>query len=97
MTESSQGVVFVCPPEPRGTLSLETRLSVGFGYVTVERDGERVWQGDNWQKKLKSVERQARREPGRWTVEFYGPMIGTTYERQARDEWVLIARNEGFA
>lgn len=96
--ERTEGVMFVCPPPPKESLSLETRLCVGFGWVSARRDGETVWQGDNGQKKLKSVERQARREPDRkWTVEFYGPMIGTTYERQARDTWVLIDRNDGFA
>lgn len=95
VTESG---VIACPPPPKKTLSLETRLCVGFGYVTVMADDERIWQGDDEFKKLKSVERRARREPNRrWTVEFYGPLSGHTFERQARDTWVLIASNEGFA
>lgn len=77
---------------------METRLYVGFGLVTVKADEETIWLGDNEYKKLRSVERQARREPNRrWTVEFYGPLSGSTYERQVRDTWVLIGKNEGFA
>jgi hypothetical protein len=55
--DRGEGVMFVCPPPPKESLSLETRLCVGFGWVSARRDGETVWQGDNWQKKLKSVER----------------------------------------
>lgn len=91
-------IAFYCPPPPEESLSLETRLSVGFGWVSVQCDGQTIWHGDNDRKKLKSVERQARREPyRRWTVEFYGPMSGAIYERKGRDEWVLISKNAGFA
>ena len=89
--------MFVCPPPPKNLLSLETRLCVGFGYVTVRCDEKVVWRGDNDRKKLRSVERQARRESGRWTVEFYAPLSGATYERRGRDTWELISTNEGFA
>lgn len=90
--------MFVCAPRPEDSLPLSTVLGVGFGIVTVECDGEVFWTGDSWTKRLRSVEVQARREPDRrWTVEFYGPMVGTTYERRGRDTWVLIATNEGFA
>ena len=77
---------------------MEARLCVGFGIVTVKRDNEPVWSGDNEFKKLRSVEREARRSPGsHWTVTFYGPLSGAVYERRGRDSWVLIEKLDGFA
>lgn len=90
--------VIVCPPESAPRLSMEDRLDVGFGLVWVQRDGTDVWVGNNQLKKMRSVERQARRRPdAAWTVFFDGPMRGALYERRGRDEWVLVKTTEGFA
>lgn len=86
-----------CPPKPT-LLSMNAILGVGFGSVTVSRDGEVVWSGDSWSKKVRSVERQARREPGRdWRIVFYAPLYEVEYQRHDRDTWHLIRRGEGFA
>ena len=92
------GDMFVCPPPPKDALSLDTILGVGFGVVTVEKDGVPVWMGDSERKRLRSIERLARHAPRkRWTVAFEGPLSGAVYERRGPNDWALVKRLEGFA
>lgn len=93
----TKDVEFLCPPEPAEQLPLTAHLAVGFGEVTVTKDDETVWSGDDWDVLLGHFERRALKEPGLWRVQFYGPLIGTTYERKGKGDWRLIERNEGFA
>lgn len=97
LTEPAWNGCANCPPKPI-SLTMEHRLAVGFGIVSVWCDDERVWSGDNWLKKMRSVERAARRDPDHsWTVHFYGPLNEVRYQRHGRDEWHLVEKGDGFA
>lgn len=91
-------VVYVCPPPVPKGLRMSTVLAVGFGFVTVTRDGENIWRGDDEHVWLRRFERRAAEDPGHdWRVEFYGPLSGSIYQRQGPKHWVLIEKNPGFA
>ena len=91
-----------CPPiQP--TLHMRTRIAVGFGYAAVTCDGKGVWHeppNAEW-KKLWTVlkaENRARKNPDAdWRIVMDGPLHGETYQRQGRNRWVLIEKNQGFA
>jgi hypothetical protein len=90
--------VHYCPPPPYKTLTVtKTCLAVGFGIVTVTKDGERVWEGDDETVMLYHFEKLARKDPGEWKVEFYGPLSGQTYKRVGLNNWELESKNGGFA
>jgi len=79
-------------------LPLTTPLCVGFGFVSVTRDGESIWSGDDMGVWLRRFERRAASDPDHdWRVEFVGPMSETIYQRHGTAEWVLIAIGNGFA
>ena len=79
-------------------LDLRRRLSVGFGSVTVSRDGETVWTGDTGRLSAQWAERKAEADPDHdWRIEWYGPLRGETYQRHGPREWNLVLVNEGFA
>jgi hypothetical protein len=85
------------PPAPRALRVRGTHLAVGFGSVSVERDGETIWTGDDDRVSLYRFERLARTTPGRWTVYFYGPMSDELYVRTGFNTWTLESRGQGFA
>jgi hypothetical protein len=91
-----------CPSRQR-VLDLTTDLYVGFGMVTVTRDGERVWQGGiheprraSHTKRVAHMELRARETPGDWRIRFDRPLSEELYQRQP-DGWVLVWRGMGFA
>jgi hypothetical protein len=72
-------------------------LAVGFGMVTVTRDGEHIWSGDDETVTLERFERKARRDANHdWRVEFMGPLNEREYQRQ-RGHWRLVRTGLGFA
>lgn len=87
---------FICPPAPRKTLSSDTVLAVGFGMVVAKRDGDVVWTGDDEDKTVADIDAMAMTMEGDWTIEFHGPLSGSTYHLES-NEWVLVASNRGFA
>jgi len=89
--------LFVCAPKPRPLLPMTAPLAVGFGFVTVSRNGETVWQGDDEHVWIRRFENRAVKNPGDWRVHFYGPLSESTYQRQGPKEWVLIETGKGFA
>lgn len=83
-------------PQPT-ELPVSAILAVGFGYVTVSKDGERLWSGDDERVTLRRFERQAAKDPDHdWRVLFYGPLSEPEYQRQD-GKWLLVRKGEGFA
>ena len=90
-----------CPPIAP-TLDMRRRIAVGFGFAALTRDGDAVWveEGQDYGDCLsvRQAENRARKDPRRdWRIVLHGPMHGETYQRQGRDRWVLVEKNEGFA
>ena len=72
-------------------------LAVGFGMVSVKRDGEFVWGGDDEDVTVLRFTRRANKEPGHdWQITFDGPLHGETYQHQD-GKWVMVETNMGFA
>lgn len=97
-----------CGPEVQ-KLSMKRELAVGFGCVTVTRDGKTIWAGD-WLKQFHPIhkdlkrcytimrfENAARKSPGDWRVKFGAPLNSSTFQRQGKNLWVLVAQGGGFA
>lgn len=91
-----KGGCLSCPPKP-AVLPLEWMLAVGFGAVTVTRDGEVVWAGDSEKKRVAHFELKARETPGDWRIRFESAMSEVRYQRQGDSAWVLVFRGMGFA
>jgi hypothetical protein len=90
-----------CPPIP-AVLDMRRRIAVGFGFAALTCDGKAVWveQGHDYQKCLsvRQAENKARKAPRHdWRIILDGPLHGETYQRQERNCWVLVEKNEGFA
>jgi len=79
-------------------LPLTHPLAVGFGQVTVTRDGEYVWAGDDPSVWLRRFERRAAADPNHdWRVRFDAPLWEGVYQRQGEAYWVLVEKGMGFA
>jgi hypothetical protein len=86
-----------CGPQPI-TLPLNACMAVGFGGVTVRREKEIVWSGDDENRTVMRYENMARKDPDHdWRIEFFGPLSNTTYQRHEKNKWVLIEKGLGFA
>jgi hypothetical protein len=95
-TRPVSGGCWPCPSKP-AVLPLERLCAVGFGCVSVTRDGETVWAGDSEKKRLAHFELRARETPGDWRIRFSSPMSELLYQRQGDSNWVLVFRGMGFA
>lgn len=81
------------------------RIAVGFGDAHVSRDGKVVWREDigpdsRWEDSwtVMRAENVARKDPNHdWRITLDGPLHGETYQRQGRNQWVLVKKNMGFA
>lgn len=88
---------FNCGP-PVELLPLEAWLGAGFGWTTVTRDGEVVWDTAYMsQKRVAHMELRARETPGDWRIRQQRPLRETLYQRQGEGRWVLVAIGMGFA
>ena len=86
-----------CPPRPE-TMPLTCPLAIGFGTVTVSKDDEVLWSGDDEHVWLRRFENKALKDPDHdWRVKILGPIYECTYQRHDKGEWALIERGEGFA
>ena len=85
-----------CGPWP-SDLPKDAVLAVGFGMVSVTRDDELVWGGDDETVTLARFERRAARDSNNdWRVNFLGPLNEREYQRQ-RGHWRLVRTGLGFA
>lgn len=84
----------VCP--------LTRHLAVGFGAVSLTRDGQVVWTGDEaFKRRPKNVrwaENRAAADPAHdWRLRFESPLSGELFQRHAPGRWVLVKQDRGFA
>ena len=88
-----------CPPK-KVVLSMSSIVAVGFGDAHVEVDGKIVFREDESKdfKTVRKFELMARKKPrGDWRIVLNGPLSGHTYQRQGKNNWVLVKKNMGFA
>ncbi len=79
-------------------MPLRRILAVGFGSVTITRDGGFIWSGDSEEKTLKEFERRAMLDPDHdWRVEFLTPFWSGVWQRHGLARWNLVIKGEGFA
>lgn len=80
------------------TLPMDAWLAVGFGSVSVTRDDDTIWSGDDPEKTVEEFEVFAAGDPDHdWRITFNAPLYGASYQRHGFKSWVLVERNEGFA
>ena len=95
-------------PATRAKAALNVKIAVGFGFAGISRDGEIVYRepqhdgpfSETWAKipSLMKFENMARKDPDHdWRLILDGPLSGKTYQRQDRNEWLLVQSNRGFA
>jgi len=78
-------------------------IAVGFGWASVTRDGEPIYQDDLCEREedywtVADAEKQAAKDPDRdWRIETQGPLHGEVFQRHGLGEWVCIRSNLGFA
>ena len=81
------------------------RTQVRFVDDTITRDGVLVYQGDDNKDMgntqcptLMRFENMARKDPDHdWRYEHYTAMHGELYQRQGKNQWVLVDSNKGWA
>lgn len=81
-------------------LAMNRRLTVGFGEVSVLRDGEIVWRSVKYeeQRRVTDIEAKAVKDPQHdWRIRFYAPLSEAVYQRQWRGKWYLVEVGDGFA
>lgn len=84
-------------------LSLDTRLYYGFGGWTIYKNGEEFFRDDrdvefDRYKKLSYVEKLIGNDSeNEYTAFYYGSLRDATYQRHAKNTWVLINKGQGFA
>ena len=82
---------------PPTTLPPKAVLAVGFGIVSVSRDHNTIWSGDDERMTTYRWTRTAKKEPDHdWRIEFLGPLHEEVYQFQ-EGEWVMISPGLGFA
>lgn len=91
-----------CGSGSHDIMDMNDLLGVGFGDVTVTKDGELIyseigremnelWNGED-------AENEALKDPDHdWRVHFYAPLYEAHYQRQGDKHWVLVEKGEGFA
>lgn len=90
-------------------MPMNYKLFMGFGGDTIYKDGKVFYQPEMWRdgtvgdamKKNKSlmwVELQARKSPNSdWRLKQDNPLYDKTYQRQGKNNWVLVKKGNGFA
>lgn len=101
---------YTCGCGSHDILEMDRLLVVGFGDVSVKKNGLTVWsemdamhesERENKDPTLweaKDAEKIAKDDPDNdWRIHFLAPMYEAEYQRQGEAHWVLISRGEGFA
>jgi len=81
-------------------LPMDRELTVGFGEVSVIRDGEGVWRSVAYpaEKTAADMEEKAAADPDHdWRIRFNAPLSEAIYQRHGKAKWMLIAVGDGFA
>lgn len=95
----------ICNCGSHDVLSMDALLAVGFGGVTVTRDGREVWSEQQAEHETpdeywegKDAEAAAAKDPEHdWRVCFFAPLYEATYQRQGENHWPLVVKGDGFA
>ena len=87
-------------------LKMNTKIVQGFGGEYITRNGKVFFWPENWdgtdkgwkrQKTLTWVENQARKDPNNdWRLVCEQPLHGGEYQRQGKNNWVMVSKNKGF-
>ena len=90
-----------CPPIVM-RLKMNRKIGVGFGIAGVTCNGKEIWSEgpeQDWPDlpTVMKFENAARKKRGDWRIVMHGPLHGETYQRQGRNNWVLVEKNKGFA
>lgn len=99
----AKGSKCLCCGETAELLDLNTKLYNGFGGWVVMKNGQEYFQEENGidfdeGKDLKHVENMIGEDTENlYEAVVYLPLRGATYQRHAKNNWVLIETNEGFA
>ena len=76
-------------------------IAVGFGYAALTKDGEVVFQEEQWIEEIMTcadAEKLALADPCHdWRIHLVGPLRERLFQRQGEGNWVLIKQGEGFA
>ena len=84
-------------------LPLGKLIAVGFGYATVTKNGEEVYNerahedtGEYWT--AQDAENLAAQDPDNdWRIHLVAPLSERHYQRQGEGHWVLYEKGMGFA
>jgi hypothetical protein len=77
---------------------METVMAVGFGDVSVTKDGKTEWSGDDLEKTLQEFEDIAAKDPDHdWRFKKNAPLYDAVWQRHTEKTWVLIEKGPGFA
>lgn len=85
------------------TARMNTRIYNGFGGWTITKNGKLIFMGEQDKEfheypTLMKFENMARKDPNHdWRAECFLPLRDATYQRQGKNEWVLIKSGPGFA
>ena len=91
-----------CPPVLRKA-KMHMRIAVGFGMACVTKDDKIIFSESpemDWKDipTLMKFENMARKDPNHdWRAALNAPMRDRMYQRQGRNEWVLVKSGQGFA
>ena len=83
-------------------LDMKTVLTVGFGEVTIRRDGEVLYSEigvkDDKYPTAEQAELMASEDPDHdWIINFYAPLWESEYKRFGVNDWRLTKTGLGFA
>lgn len=91
-----------CPPVLRKA-KMYMRIAVGFGFAGIKKDNEIVFAEDSkmdWKNipTLMKFENMARKDPDHdWRCILDAPLRSREYQRQGKNDWILINSGQGFA
>lgn len=88
-------------------LPMNYKLIEGFGDNYITKNNKIFFRSDSWDgtkeswKKARTlmwIENKARKDPNAdWRVINIAPLHGEVYQRQGRNNWVLVKKDKGFA
>ena len=84
-------------------LPMEKVIAVGFGWASVTKNGESVYDESNLKEgepfwTALAAENEAKKEPDNdWRIHLVAPLSERHYQRQDDGIWVLYEKGQGFA
>jgi hypothetical protein len=83
-------------------LPMDTIIAVGFGYATVTKNNEEIYNEINVEDEnywtVQDAEDEATKDPDNdWRIHLVAPLSERHYQRQGEKHWVLYKKGMGFA